>query len=60
MVEGNLIVGETYFKDYEEFEGIILTNEINHFISSIQIPVGIKFKETSIKLNVENNESDFN
>ena len=59
-VEGNLIVGETYFKEYEEVEGILLPKEINQVSASIPIPGGITFKTTSIKLNVETNESDFN
>ena len=59
-VEGNLIVGETYFKEYEEVEGILLPREINQVSASIPIPGGITFKATSIKLNVETNESDFN
>ena len=59
-VEGNLIVGETYFKEYEEVEGILLPKEINQVSASIPIPGGITFKATSIKLNVETNESDFN
>ena len=59
-VEGNLIVGETYFKEYEDVEGILLPKEINQVSASIPIPGGITFKATSIKLNVETNESDFN
>jgi predicted Zn-dependent peptidase len=59
-VEGNLIVGETYFKEYEEVEGILLPKEINQVSALIPIPGGITFKATSIKLNVETNESDFN
>ena len=59
-VEGNLIIGETYFKEYEEVEGILLPKEINQVSASIPIPGGITFKATSIKLNVETNESDFN
>ena len=59
-VEGNLIVGETYFKEYEEVQGILLPKEINQVSASIPIPGGITFKATSIKLNVETNESDFN
>ena len=58
-VEGNLIVGETYFKEYEEVEGILLPKEINQVSASIPIPGGITFKATSIKLNVETDESDF-
>ena len=59
-VEGNLIVGETYFKEYEEVEGILLPKLINQVSAAIPIPGGITFKATSIKLNVETNESDFN
>lgn len=58
-VEGNLIVGETYFKEYEEVEGILLPKLINQVSAAIPIPGGITFKATSIKLNVETNESDF-
>ena len=59
-VEGNLIVGETYYREYEEVEGILLPKVINQVSASIPIPGGITFKATSIKLNVETNESDFN
>ena len=59
-VEGNLIVGETYYREYEEVEGILLPKVINQVSASIPIPGGITFKTTSIKLNVETNDSDFN
>ena len=59
-VEGNLIVGETYYREYEEVEGILLPKVINQVSASIPIPGGITFKATSIKLNVETNDSDFN
>ena len=59
-VEGNLIVGETYYREYEEVEGILLPKVINQVSASIPIPGGITFKATSIKLNVETRESDFN
>ena len=59
-VEGNLIIGETYYREYEEVEGILLPQEINQVSASIPIPGGITFKVTSIKLNVETKESDFN
>jgi predicted Zn-dependent peptidase len=59
-VEGNLIVGETYYREYEEVEGILLPKVINQVSASIPIPGGITFKATSIKLNVETKESDFN
>ena len=59
-VEGNLIIGETYYREYEEVEGILLPKVINQVSASIPIPGGITFKATSIKLNVETKESDFN
>ena len=59
-VEGILIVGETYYREYEEVEGILLPKVINQVSASIPIPGGITFKATSIKLNVETKESDFN
>ena len=59
-VEGNLIVGETYYREYEEVEGILLPKVINQVSASIPIPGGITFKATSIKLNVDTKESDFN
>ena len=59
-VEGNLIVGETYYREYEEVEGILLPKVINQVSAAIPIPGGITFKTTSIKLNVETNDSDFN
>ena len=59
-VEGNLVVGETYYREYEEVEGILLPKVINQVSASIPIPGGITFKATSIKLNVETKESDFN
>ena len=59
-VEGNLIVGETYYREYEEVEGILLPKVINQVSALIPIPGGITFKTTSVKLNVETKESDFN
>ncbi len=59
-VEGNLIVGETYYKNYEEVDGILFAKEINQVSQAIPIPGGITFKVDSINLNVETDESDFN
>ena len=59
-VEGNLIVGETYYKNYEEVDGILFAKEINQVSPAIPIPGGITFKVDSINLNVETDESDFN
>jgi len=59
-VEGNLIVNETFYKEYEEVEGILLPKVISQVSPAIPIPGGITFKATSIKLNVETSDSDFN
>ena len=59
-VNGNLIINETYFKDYQEIESILLPREINQVSPSIPIPGGITFKVISINLNVETSDSDFN
>ena len=59
-LEGNLIVGETYYKNYEEVDGILFAKEINQVSPAIPIPGGITFKVDSINLNVETDESDFN
>ena len=59
-VEGNLIVNETFYKEYEEVEGILLPRVISQVSPAIPIPGGITFKATSIKLNVETSDSDFN
>ena len=59
-VEGNLVVGETYYKNYEEVDGILFAKEINQVSQAIPIPGGITFKVDSINLNVETDESDFN
>ena len=59
-VEGNLVVGETYYKNYEEVDGILFAKEINQVSPAIPIPGGITFKVDSINLNVETDESDFN
>ena len=59
-VNGNLIINETYFKDYQEIDSILLPREINQVSPSIPIPGGITFKVISINLNVETSDSDFN
>jgi len=59
-LEGNLIVGETYYKNYEEVDGILFAKEINQVSPAIPVPGGITFKVDSINLNVETDESDFN
>ena len=59
-VNGNLIINETYFKDYQQIDSILLPREINQVSPSIPIPGGITFKVISINLNVETSDSDFN
>ena len=59
-VNGNLIINETYFKDYQQIDSILLPREVNQVSPSIPIPGGITFKVISINLNVETSDSDFN
>ncbi|MBL6678051.1 MAG: insulinase family protein, partial [Flavobacteriaceae bacterium] len=42
-VEGNLIVNETFYKEYEEVEGILLPKVISQVSPAIPIPGGITF-----------------
>jgi len=59
-VEGNLITSEIFYNEYQEIDGILLPKEINQVSASIPVPGGITFKTTSVKLNVETSDSDFN
>ena len=59
-VEGNLITSEIFYNKYQEIDGILLPQEINQVSASIPVPGGITFKTTSVKLNVETSDSDFN
>ena len=59
-IEGNLIIGEVFYNEYEEVDGILLPKEINQVSAAIPVPGGITFKSTSIKLNVKTSDSDFN
>ena len=52
-IEGNLIIGEVFYNEYEEVDGILLPKEINQVSAAIPVPGGITFKSTSIKLNVK-------
>jgi predicted Zn-dependent peptidase len=59
-VDGNLITGEVFYKEYEEVDGILMPSEINQVSASIPVPGGLTFKTSLIKLNVKTSDSDFN
>lgn len=59
-VDGNLIVVETNIIDYQEVEGVLIPSEINQITPSLPIPGGITIKFSTIELNVETSDSDFN
>ena len=53
------MVTENYYNNYEEVEGILFPKSINLITPSIPIPGGLNLKATSIMLNVEISDSDF-
>ncbi|MBT4324130.1 MAG: insulinase family protein [Cryomorphaceae bacterium] len=59
-IDGNLITGEVFYKEYEEVDGILIPSEINQVSASIPVPGGLTFKTSVIKLNVKTSDSDFN
>ena len=59
-VDGNLITGEVFYKEYKEVDGILIPSEINQVSASIPVPGGLTFKTNIIKLNVKTSDSDFN
>ena len=59
-IDGNLITGEVFYKEYEEVDGILIPSEINQVSASIPVPGGLTFKTSLIKLNVKTSDSDFN
>ena len=59
-VDGNLITGEVFYKQYEEVDGILMPSEINQVSASIPVPGGLTFKTSLMKLNVKTSDSDFN
>ena len=59
-VDGNLITGEVFYKQYEEVDGMLIPSEINQVSASIPVPGGLTFKTSVIKLNVKTSDSDFN
>ena len=60
VVDGNLITGEVFYKEYKEVDGILIPSEINQVSASIPVPGGLTFKTSIIKLNVKTSDSDFN
>ena len=58
-VEGNSMVTENYFNNYEDVEGILFPKSINLITPSIPIPGGLNLNAKSIKLNVDVSDSDF-
>ena len=58
-VEGNSIVTENYYSNYQDVEGILFPMSINLVTPSIPIPGGLNLNAKSIKLNVDISDSDF-
>ena len=58
-VEGNSMVTENYYNNYEDVEGILFPKSINLITPSIPIPGGLNLNAKSIKLNVDVSDSDF-
>ena len=58
-VEGNSIITENFYNNYEEVEGILFPMSINLVTPSMPIPGGLFLNATSIMLNVETSDSDF-
>lgn len=58
-VEGNSMITENFYNNYEEVEGILFPMSINLVTPSMPIPGGLFLNATSIMLNVETSDSDF-
>ena len=58
-VEGNSIITENFYNNYEEVEGILFPMSINLVTPAMPIPGGLFLNATSIMLNVETSDSDF-
>ena len=58
-VEGNSIITENFYSNYEDVEGILFPMSINLVTPSIPIPGGLNLSAKSIKLNVDVSDSDF-
>lgn len=58
-VEGNSMITENFYNNYEEVEGILFPMSINLVTPTMPIPGGLFLNATSIMLNVETSDSDF-
>ena len=58
-VEGNSVITENFYNNYEEVEGILFPMSINLVTPAMPIPGGLFLNATSIMLNVETSDSDF-
>ena len=58
-IEGNNMITENFYNNYEEVEGILFPMSINLVTPSMPIPGGLFLDATSIMLNVETSDSDF-
>jgi predicted Zn-dependent peptidase len=58
-IEGNNMITENFYNNYEEVEGILFPMSINLVTPSMPIPGGLFLNATSIMLNVETSDSDF-
>lgn len=58
-VEGNSMITENFYNNYEEVDGILFPMSINLVTPTIPIPGGLFLNATSIMLNVETSDSDF-
>ena len=58
-VEGNSMITENFYNNYEEVEGILFPMSINLVTPAMPIPGGLFLNANSIMLNVETSDSDF-
>jgi predicted Zn-dependent peptidase len=58
-IEGNNMITENFYNNYEEVEGILFPMSINLVTPAMPIPGGLFLNATSIMLNVETSDSDF-
>lgn len=58
-VEGNSMITENFYNNYEEVDGILFPMSINLVTPTMPIPGGLFLNATSIMLNVETSDSDF-
>ena len=58
-VEGNSIITENFYSNYEDVDGILIPMTINLLTPTIPIPGVLNLRAKSIKLNVDVSDSDF-